>query len=82
MKELECSQDFPHHNPMVTICCHGNQSSDPIWSKTNASFPNPNNTPDEIWFQSARWSQRYSSLIVWIDGRTHVHTDAGSILIL
>ena len=30
MKELESSQDFPHYNPMGAICCHGNQSSDPI----------------------------------------------------
>ena len=30
MKELEWSQDFPHYNPIGAICCHGNQSSDPI----------------------------------------------------
>ena len=30
MKELEWSQDFPHYNTMGAICCHGNQSSDPI----------------------------------------------------
>ena len=30
MKELEWSKDFPHYNPMGAICCHGNQSSDPI----------------------------------------------------
>ena len=30
IKELEWSQDFPHYNPMGAICCHGNQSSDPI----------------------------------------------------
>ena len=34
MKELEWSQGFPHYNPLGTICCHGNQSSNPIWSKT------------------------------------------------
>ena len=34
MKKLEWSQDFPHYNPMVAICCHGSQSSDPIWPKT------------------------------------------------
>ena len=37
MKALEWSQDFPHYNPMGAICCHGNQSSDPIWPKTNFS---------------------------------------------
>ena len=34
MKELEWSQGFPDYNPMGAICCHGNQSSNPIWSKT------------------------------------------------
>ena len=34
MKALECSQHFPHYNQMGAICCHGHQSSDPIWSKT------------------------------------------------
>ena len=34
MEELECSQDFSHYNPMGAICCHGNQSSDPIWPKS------------------------------------------------
>ena len=27
-------QHFPHYNPMGAICCHGNQSSNPTWSKT------------------------------------------------
>ena len=31
MKVLECSQDFPHYNPMGAIGCHGNQSSNPIY---------------------------------------------------
>ena len=34
MKVLEWSQDFSHYNPMGAICCHGNQSSDPILPKT------------------------------------------------
>ena len=34
MKALECSQHFPHYNSMGAICCHVNQSSDPIWPKT------------------------------------------------
>ena len=34
MKALACSQHFPHYNPMGAIHCHGHQSSDPIWSKT------------------------------------------------
>ena len=34
MKALECSQHFPHYNPMGAIRCHGHQSLDPIWPKT------------------------------------------------
>ena len=37
MKVLECSQHFPHYNPMGSICCHGNQSSNPTWSKTKCN---------------------------------------------
>ena len=34
MKALEWTQHFSHYNPMGAMCCHGNQSSDPTWSKT------------------------------------------------
>ena len=34
MKALECSQHFPHYNPMGDIRFHGYQSSNPIWPKT------------------------------------------------
>ena len=34
MKELKRSQDFTYYNPMGAICCHGNQSFDPICPKT------------------------------------------------
>ena len=34
MKALECSQHFPHYNPMGAICFHGNQSLNPTWPKT------------------------------------------------
>ena len=33
MKALEWTH-FPNYNPMGAICCHGNQSSNPTWSKT------------------------------------------------
>ena len=33
MKALEWTKDFPHYNPMAAICCPGNQSSNPTWSK-------------------------------------------------
>ena len=42
MKAKEWSQAFFHYNSMGAICCHGNQSSDPIWPKTYCSFsPTP-----------------------------------------
>ena len=34
MEALEWTQHFPHYNPMGAICCHGNQSYNPTWSKT------------------------------------------------
>ena len=34
MKALEWTQHFSHYNPMGAIRCHGNQSSNPTWSKT------------------------------------------------
>ena len=34
MKALEWTHYFPHYNPMGAIRCHGNQSSNPTWSKT------------------------------------------------
>ena len=34
MKALDRTQHFPDYNPMGAIRCHGNQSSDPTWSKT------------------------------------------------
>ena len=37
-EELERSQNFPHYNPIGAICCHGNQSSNPIWPKTSGSL--------------------------------------------
>ena len=37
MEELECSQEFPYYNSMGAICCHGNQSSNPIRPKTLCS---------------------------------------------
>ena len=39
MKVLKWSQDFLHFDPFGDICCHGNQSSDPI--KRYAAFPPP-----------------------------------------
>ena len=42
IRALECSQHFPHYNPMGAIRCHGQQSTDPIWPKTYCSLsPTP-----------------------------------------
>ena len=42
MKALKWSQSFFHYNSMGAICCHGNQSSNPIWPKTYCRFsPTP-----------------------------------------
>ena len=37
MKVLECYQHFLHYSPMGAICCHGNQSYEPIWPKTSST---------------------------------------------
>ena len=37
--EKTWQHNFPHYNHMGgAICCHGNQSSDPIWSKSYCCF--------------------------------------------
>ena len=35
--EIKWRHLFLHYNSMGALCCHGNQSSDPIWSKTLCS---------------------------------------------
>ena len=79
--EKKWRHSFLHYNPMGAFCCHGNQSSDPIWPKTKCSlFPQPNDASDKIWLRSTRWFQRYSCLKVWThrrtDARTHGRTPA------
>ena len=50
MNALEWPQDFPHYNPLIAICCHGNQSSDPVWPKNlMQSFSHPNDASDTRW---------------------------------
>ena len=34
---------------MEALCCHGNQSSNPIAHKTYAAFPLPDDALHEIW---------------------------------
>ena len=36
--EKKWRHHFLHYNPMGAFCCHGNQSSDPIWPKTKCSL--------------------------------------------
>ena len=59
MKALECSQHFPHYNPMGVI-----QTIVPILPspKPNKSIPDPNDGSDKIWLNSAYWLWRYSCL--------------------
>ena len=38
-EELECSQGFPHYNPMGPICCHGNRSCNDAPDETNINWP-------------------------------------------
>ena len=58
MKALDWSQVFPQYNPIGAICCHGNQSSDPMWPKTLCSLSHT------LMMVLAKWSQRYSYLKV------------------
>ena len=50
LKGLECSQDFPHYNPMGAICCHGNQFSSNLAQSLMQPFPHPNDALDEVDF--------------------------------
>ena len=75
MKALECSQHFPHYNPMGAIRCHGHQCSDPIWPKTYQPFPHPNDGSDKISLRLAHWLRRYSSLKMFTDTHTHTQPD-------
>ena len=75
MKALECSQHFPHYNPMGAIRCHGHQSSDPIWPQNLMQpFPHPNDGSDKISLRLAHWLRRYSSLKMFTDTHTHTET--------
>ena len=49
---------------MGAIYCHGNQSLNPIWPKTYAVFPHPNNASDKIQLHLIHWSQIYLCLKV------------------
>ena len=69
MKELEWSQDFPHYGPMGDICCHGNQSSDPILPKT---LYNQSPTPMMLLMKfDYDWPAGFKDIHVWKCGRTH-----------
>ena len=77
MKVLECSQHFPHYNPMGAICCHGNQEFQSyLVQNLMQSIPHPNDAPDKIWLRLAHWLRRYSSLKMFTDRHTHRQTPA------
>ena len=67
---------FLHYNPMGAFCCHGNQSSDPIWPKTIYSL-SPNPMMLQIKF-GCDIPVGFRDIHVWKSG----HTDAGSTGIL
>ena len=72
MKELEWSQDFPHYNPMGTICCHGNQSSYPILPKTKCS---QSPTPIMLLMKFDNdWPAGFRDIHDWKCGRTDGRT--------
>ena len=73
MKALEWSQAFSHYNSMGAICCHGNQSSNPIWPKTYCSF-----SPTPVMLQikfDRNWPSGLRDIHVWNCLRTHGRTD-------
>ena len=61
MKALECSQHFPHYNPMEAIRCHGNQFRFDLAQNLIQLFPHPNDGSDKISLRLAHWFRRYSS---------------------
>ena len=73
MKVLECSQDFPHNNPMGAISCHGNQSSNSISPKTYCSL---SPTPMTLLLKfDCDWPTGLRDIHVWKCGHTDTHTD-------
>ena len=72
IKALEWQQDFPHHNPMGTISCHGNHSSD-LTQILMQPFRHSNNVSDTLWLRSAYLCHRYQYLKVWTDIRRWVY---------
>ena len=62
---------FPHYNPMGAICCHGNQSSDPIWPQTYCSqSPNPMMLQMKFDYDPPAGLRDIHVLKVWNHGRT------------
>ena len=73
LKELEWSQDFPHYNSIGAICCHGNQSSDPILPKT---LYNQSPIPLMLLMKfDYDWQAGFRDIHVWKCERTHRPTD-------
>ena len=84
MKALEWTQHFLHYNPMGAFRCHGNQSSDPTWSK---ALCNQSLTPMMLQIKFGYdWPTGCGDIQVLkclrthrlTDARTHRLTDAGS----
>ena len=65
MEELENSKDFPIITLWELSVAMETRVLIRSGPKPYAAFPPPNDAPDEIWFQSSCWSQRYSCFKVW-----------------
>ena len=70
MKALECSQHFPHYNPMGAIRCHGTRVPIRSGPKPNAAFPHPNDGSDKNSLRLAHLLLRYSSLKMFTHRQT------------
>ena len=65
----------PHYNPMGAICCHGNQSSDPIRPKTLCS-QSPTPMMLQMKFDYDQKAGLRDIHVESVDAQTHAGTDA------
>ena len=78
MTEKRWRHRFPHYKSMGAFCSHGNQSFDPICSKTLCSF-SPTPVMLHIKFDQD-WPTGYRDIQVWKCGRRRTPTDDGPLI--
>ena len=66
MRAPECSQHFPHYNPMGAI----SEVRSDLAQNLMQPFPHPNDGSDKISLRLAHWLRRYSSLKMFTDAQT------------